>query len=145
MVYRGNRSRVGSAFPTRIGTGESARAGTGGSRYWDGDTGRAASESGSGEIIVGNGETCNSSSSKSVPGPSDETARTPGQLPAPDPNLWTPESPPPGKQADWTMQPRKLQMNVGGHSVLSRPAERMTTVVYYSSCQLLDILNLSDR
>ena len=75
MVYDGNRSHVGSAFPTRIGTEDvtmSDRAGTG----WLQIPGRR--ESGRGEYIVGNGETCNSSSSKSVPGSSDETAANPG-------------------------------------------------------------------
>ena len=85
MVYGVNRSSDGSTFTTRSGTEDncdtgagSARAGTGRVKYRDGDTGRAVSESGRGEIIVGNGETCNSSSSKPVSESSDVTAANTG-------------------------------------------------------------------
>ena len=123
MVYDGNRSRVWSAFPTRIGTEDncdivtgSARAVTGCSRYRDGDTGRAVSESGRGEIIIGNGETCNSLSSKSVPGSSDETAANPGAAARSRTEPLDPGASSAGEQPDWTMQPGEAQMDVGGLS-----------------------------
>ena len=106
MVYDGNRSRDRSAFTTQIGTEDncdaeagSARAGTGGSGYRDGDTGKAVSAFGRGETIV--------------PESSDETAANPGRLPTPKPDFWTPELLPPGEQPDWTMQPGEQQTDVG--------------------------------
>ena len=71
-------------------------------------------KSGRGEIILGNGETYNSSSSKSVPGSSDETAANPGAAARSGTKHRDTGSSSTREQPDWTMQPGEPPTDVGG-------------------------------